>query len=184
MRAAIGVPDRADPGEIGLALQIMRAGQGLSRHRVEHRLEARPVARAQQVTGFGDVDADQTRLLRRVEPGQLVGRDNDPPAAVERVDIDDAASDRDRPEAAVEHRRRALAPGLADQREAGGGEREARRGAAPHRPAARHDRGRDRRQHHRRSKPERRLDRQREVERYYGAKSWKQTKRPGLEIPI
>src|ERR1051326_6402644 len=38
-RAAIAVPDAADPGEIELALHVAPARQYLARHREEHRLD-------------------------------------------------------------------------------------------------------------------------------------------------
>ncbi len=57
MGAAIAVADPADLREIGLALQVVPARQGLAGYRVEHRLEGDAVARAELVFVVGDVEA-------------------------------------------------------------------------------------------------------------------------------
>jgi hypothetical protein len=55
MRAAKGVPDPADAGEIKLALKVAPARQNLRGHRIEHRLEADAVARVELVAAWRDM---------------------------------------------------------------------------------------------------------------------------------
>jgi hypothetical protein len=169
VRAAEAVADRADLSEERLALQVVRAGQGLPRHRVEHRLEGYPVARAQQVARRRDVHPHPARLRRGVDAGQGVGGDDRAPASVKRVDVDDPPGDGDRAEPMIEHRRRALAAGCGNQREASGGEGQAPDTGAPGAAPAQQDRDGRGRQHRRDAEPERRLGPQREIECDAGA---------------
>ena len=119
-RAAKCVADPADLREIRLALKVVPARQGLAGHRIEHRLEADPVAGVEQIAGLRDVQAKTPGLLLRVEAGQRIGGDDDPPSLVQEVDIDDPPGDRHRPEVSLEHRRFALQCGHSDQPETGG----------------------------------------------------------------
>ena len=73
------------------------------------------------------MDAQASRLLVLCEPGQRIGRDNNPPAAIERVDVDDPPGDLDRAEPALQYRRLTLPGGLADQRKPGAEQRQRQR---------------------------------------------------------
>ena len=161
---AQAVADAADAGEIKLALEVARARHDLGRHRIKHRLEADAVAGIELIALRGDMHTHAARLIARIEAGQRVGLDDDAPALLHLVDIDDPPGDGDRPEMALQHRRLALPGGLPHQCKAGrqGGERK-RRFAPPGMPAQRNhqgnagDRGRD-------AGPQRRLDFQRKID--------------------
>ncbi len=100
-RRTIAVADPADPREIGLALHVVAARQDLARHRIQHRAHGHPVAGDEQVARRGDVHAHPARLLGGTEPGQGIGGDDDPPTAVEQVDVDHPPGQRHRPETAL-----------------------------------------------------------------------------------
>jgi len=111
------------------------------------------------------VETDAPRLLARGEARQGVGRDDDAPAPVEQIDIDDAPGQRDRPETALQHRRAALPARLLHDREPGAAKGEHDRGVAQHRPAAKQNGGNKGGGRCRETEPPRRLDCRREVER-------------------
>ncbi len=114
------------------------------------------------------------RLFAGVEPGQRIRSDDQPPASVHRVDVDDPSGNDDRPEAPLQHRRLALPGGFADQRKAGGerGERQCRfaqRGMTAQRE---HQTARGNRGHE--AEPQRGLDRERKVDPDSGAEKDRQ----------
>src|SRR5205085_9475233 len=133
-RAAIAVADPADPDEVELALHVAAPRQYLPRHREKHGLGTEAVAGPQFIAARRKVETDAPRLLARSEARQRIGRDDDAPAAVEQIDIDDAPGQRDRPDTALQHRRAALPPRLLHDREPGGAKGEHDRGVAQHRP--------------------------------------------------
>jgi len=79
--------------------------------------------------------SDAFRLRGRLQARDRVGRDDDAPAAVELVDIDDTTGDRDWPNAPLQHRRAVLPARLLHPGKPGGGECERNRPRAPGRPA-------------------------------------------------
>jgi hypothetical protein len=97
-------------------------------------------------------------LLGGSEAEQRIGHDDDAPAALERVDIDDAAGQGDRPDAALQHRRAPLPARLLHDREAGAAKSQGDRGVAPYRPAPQQDNGKNRDDRRGQAKPARRLD--------------------------
>src|SRR5215472_18620793 len=98
MGGAKAVADAADPGEIELALEIAPARQDLGRHRIEHRLEAYPIAGIELVALLRNVQPQPARLVAAIEPGQRIRRDHDTPTLFGEVDVDDPAGDRNRTE--------------------------------------------------------------------------------------
>ena len=174
MCGAIGIADAANSGEIGLALHVVSARHDLARHRIEHRAHADAIAGSEQVARRRDVDAQPPRLVAGIEPRQRIGSDDHPPPSVERVDINDPPGKRDRPEAPLQHRRLALPSGLADQGKAGAEQGQRQRRLARQRApvqgksqAAGHDRSAE-------AEPQRRLDRQREINADPGAEKDRQ----------
>ena len=124
--AAEGIADTADLGEVELALEIAPARQDLQRHRMDHGFEADPVARVELVARLRDMQAQAPRLIAGIEAGQRLRLDDDAPAPLGQVDIDDPAGDGDRSELPLQHRRLPLPGASAHQRKAGGKDASAR----------------------------------------------------------
>ena len=80
------------------------------------------------------------RLFAGIEPGQRIGRDDQPPASIHGVDVDNPPGDDDRPEAPLQHRRPALPGSLPYQSKAGGEGGERQRGFAQRAMAAHRER--------------------------------------------
>jgi len=120
------------------------------------------------------VDPQPPRLLRRIEPRQGVGRDDDAPAAIHRIDVEHPSGHRYRPEPAIEQRRGALPGGRGDQPEPGRPDRQAQGRAAPGWPSSQKQRRHCRGECTHRSEPDRRLGIKREIESDAAAENnWK-----------
>jgi hypothetical protein len=179
---AKGVADPADPGEVELALEIAPARQDLWRHRIEHRLEPDMVAGVELVARLGDVQAQAVRLTGRVEPGQEIRLDNDPPALLGQIDVDDPSGEGERSKVPLQHRRLPLPGGFAHQRKAGGKGRERERSLAPSRMTTQRaaqgdtgDRGND-------SGPQRRFEPQGKIHPDPGAEENRQPEQAPLAL--
>jgi hypothetical protein len=129
-------PRLADSGEIELALKVAPARQDLGRHWVKHRLEADAVAGVELVALRRDMHAYTARLVARIDVGQRICLDDDAPAFLHLIDIDDPPGNGDRPEMALQHRRLPLPGGLPHQCKTGGQGGERNRGFAPARMPA------------------------------------------------
>src|SRR5438105_15398187 len=139
MRAAKGVPDPADAGEIKLALEIAPARQKLRGHRIEHRLEADAVAGVELVAAWRNMHAHPARLIAHLDTGEWIGVDHDAPALLHQIDVDNSPGDGEWPEVPLQHRRLALPGGLPHQRKARGKDSERERRFTPHSMPAHRD---------------------------------------------
>src|SRR5438105_15250690 len=132
MRAAKGVPDPADAGEIKLALEVAPARQNLRGHRIEHRLEADAVAGVELVAAWRNMHAHPARLIAHLDTGEWIGVDHDAPALLHQIDVDNPSRDGEWPEVPLQHRRLALPGGLPHERKAAGKDSECDRRFPPH----------------------------------------------------
>jgi len=76
--------------------------------------------------------AQTARPIARIDAWQRIGVDHDAPALLHQIDIDNPSGDRDRPEVALQHRRRVLPGGYPHQGKAGGKDSECERRSEPH----------------------------------------------------
>ena len=179
---AKGVADPANPGEVELALEITPTRQNLRRHRIKHRFEPDPVARVQLVACLRDMKPQAARLITRFKPSHGIGRDDNAPALLRQIDVDDPSGDGERSEVALQHRRLPLPGGFAHQCTAGGESRQRECDLAPPRMPAQcksdnsaGDRGND-------ARPQRRLDLQRKINPDPGAKKHRQPEQAPLAL--
>ncbi len=179
-RRAKAVADPADAGEIEFALHVAPARQQLRRHRVDKSLEADPVARLQRIAGRRDMETQAVRLGVGRQPEQRIGHDDNPPAAIERIDVDDPAGNCGRAEPALQHRGAALEAGLLRHREPGRDKGEGDPGIAQCRPAAQRHGDRGGGDGRRAADPGRRFARQGKIERDAGAEKHRQPQNPAV----
>jgi len=176
------VADATDPGEIKLALKIAPAGQDLGRHRVEHRLEADPIAGVQLVTVLRNMEAHPTRLIHAVEAQDRIDFDYDAPAFLNQIDIAHPPGDRDRRQMTLQHRRLVFPSALAHQRETRSKSRQRQRRLAPRRVPTQRDYQATPGGGRSNAWPQRRLDREPKVEADAGAKKYWQPQQPPLAL--
>jgi hypothetical protein len=165
VRGAVAVADAADPGEVEVALEVAPARQYRRRHRIEPAFEADPVAGFEPVARRRDVQSQSAWGRRGAKAGQRIGSEDDAPAPLRPVDVDDPPGHLERPEPAPDDGGHALGGGLGNQHEPGGEYGQQQRRLEPRRPPpqqesernAEHDRGHPR--------PQRRFETQGEIER-------------------
>ena len=109
-----------------------------------------------------------------------IGRDDEPPAALERVDIDDFAGHCDRAELALQHRGAALDPRLLHHRKPGGDKSQHDGRIAQRRPAAQPQRERDGAFCQGEPDPQLRFDRQGEIKRDPGGEKHRDPQDPSV----
>jgi len=99
-----------------------------------------------------------SRLVGGIEPGRRIGLDDDAPALLHQVDVNDPPGDSDRPEVALQHWRVALPGGHAHQRKTCGEGGERQRDFAPRGMTAQCPRRAGSRDRRGNARPQRRLD--------------------------